>query len=110
MEIIGIAAILFGLFFLVVGVIGVLRLPDAYTRLHASGKVAITGLFGLLLGAAILMPSVTLRVIALSLFMILSAPVTSHAIAAAKQRSKTALDQAETRSPGTTQEYEQVVN
>ena len=82
LELLGVAALGFGLFFCAVGVIGVIRLPDVLTRLHASGKVATLGVFGLLLGAALLMPSTALRLLALGLFVLLTSPVATHAIAA----------------------------
>ncbi|MCY3781224.1 MAG: monovalent cation/H(+) antiporter subunit G [Chloroflexi bacterium] len=87
-ELLGVAALLFGLFFSAVGVIGVIRLPDVLTRLHASGKVAILGLFGLLLGAALLMPSSALRLLTLGLFVLLTSPVATHAIAASVHRRR----------------------
>ena len=86
LELLGVAALLFGLFFCAVGVIGVIRLPDTLSRLHASGKVAILGLFGILLGAAILMPSTALRLLTLALFILLTSPVATHAIAASVYR------------------------
>ena len=88
LELLGIAALLFGLFFSAVGVIGVIRLPDVLTRLHASGKVATLGLFGLLLGAALLMPSSALRLLTLGLFVLLTSPVATHAIAASVYRRR----------------------
>ena len=87
-EFIGLAALLFGLFFFVVGVIGTLRMPDIYTRLHASGKIPTLGMFGLLLGAAILMPSIALKALSLGLFILFTGPVTTHAIAASEYRRK----------------------
>ncbi len=87
-QLLGVAALLFGLFFSAVGVIGVIRLPDVLTRLHASGKVAILGLFGLLLGAALLMPSSALRLLTLGLFVLLTSPVATHAIAASVYRRR----------------------
>ena len=86
LELLGVAALVFGLFFSAVGVIGVIRLPDVLTRLHASGKVAILGLFGLLLGAALLMPASALRLLTLGLFVLLTSPVATHAIAASVYR------------------------
>ena len=80
-EILAIAAILFGLFFSVVGVLGLVRMPDIYTRLHATGKVSTLGLFGLLVGTAFLLPEVTGKVIALAVFAVLTLPVSTHAIA-----------------------------
>ena len=88
LELLGVAALLFGLFFSAVGVIGVIRLPDVLTRLHASGKVSILGLFGLLLGAALLMPSSGLRLLTLGLFVLLTSPVVTHAIAASVNRRR----------------------
>jgi len=93
LEILGVTALIFGLFFCAVGVLGVIRLPDTLTRLHASGKVATLGVFGLLLGAALLMPSTALRLLALGLFVLLTSPVATHAIAASVYRRREVLDQ-----------------
>ena len=93
LEIIGIGWLIFGLFFCAIGVLGVLRMPNIYTRLHASGKVATLGLFGLLLGAVFLMPSTFLKVLALALFVLVTSPVTSHAIAASEYRRKELIEE-----------------
>lgn len=85
-EILGLAALVFGLFFSTMGVLGLVRFPDVYCRIHASGKVSTLGLAGLLIGAAFLLPETTLRVIALGLFMAIASPVASHAVAAAAYR------------------------
>ena len=92
-ELLGIAALLFGLFFCAVGVLGVIRMPDSLTRLHASGKVATLGLFGLLLGAALLMPAIWLRLLALGLFVLLTSPVATHAIAASVYRRREIVEE-----------------
>ena len=88
LEALGVLALFFGLFFCAVGALGVMRMPNALTRLHASGKVATLGLFGILCGAALLMPSITLRVMALGLFVLLTSPVATHAIAASVYRRR----------------------
>ncbi len=88
LELIGVAALIFGLFFCAVGVVGVIRMPDSLTRLHASGKVATLGLFGLLFGAALIMPSISLRLLVLGLFVLLTGPVATHAIAASVHRRR----------------------
>ncbi len=93
LELLGVTALLFGLFFCAVGVLGVIRMPDSLTRLHASGKVATLGLFGLLLGAAILMPSTSLRILALGLFVLLTSPVATHAIAASVYRRQEIVEE-----------------
>ena len=93
LDLLGVIALLFGLFFCAVGVFGVIRLPDTLTRLHASGKVATLGVFGLLLGAALLMPSTTLRLLTLGLFVLLTSPVATHAIAASVYRRREILEE-----------------
>ena len=85
-EIIGAIFLIFGVVFSALGVIGVIRLPDTYSRLHASGKTSILGVVSICIGAALLMPAGALKLIALSAFMIFTGPVVSHSIAAAVHR------------------------
>lgn len=85
-EAIGLLLIAAGVFFSAVGVLGMMRLPDVYCRIHASGKVATLGIVGLLAGTAVLMPETTLRAAALALFLVIATPVASQAIAAAAHR------------------------
>lgn len=86
-EWIALIFIVIGVFFSFAGVLGVMRMPDVYTRLHASGKVSMLGLFGLLIGVALLMPAIAPKLIGLGLFLLITSPVASHAIAAAAYRS-----------------------
>ncbi|MBO9309343.1 MAG: monovalent cation/H(+) antiporter subunit G [Chloroflexi bacterium] len=86
-ELLGLAALFFGVTFSVIGVVGMLRLPDVYTRLHASGKVSTLGLWGILLGAALLLEGAFPRALALAVFLVLVQPIASHAIAAAARCS-----------------------
>jgi multicomponent Na+:H+ antiporter subunit G len=86
MEIIGLIVLWCGIGFCIVGVLGVVRMPDLYCRLHASGKVSTVGLCGLLLGAALILPSAALKLLALAIFAVLTLPVSTHAIAAAAYR------------------------
>lgn len=85
-DILGLVAVWVGIGFCIVGVVGTIRMPDVYCRLHASGKVATVGLCGLLVGAALIMPSAGLKLIMLGLFALLTLPVSTHAIAAAAYR------------------------
>ncbi|MFN7211085.1 MAG: monovalent cation/H(+) antiporter subunit G [Aggregatilineales bacterium] len=86
-ELLGLAALYFGVAFSFIGVLGMMRLPDVYTRLHASGKVSTLGLWGILLGAALLLEGILPRALALAVFLVLVQPIASHAIAAAARRS-----------------------
>lgn len=84
--IIGSVFMLAGLFFCLVGVVGIMRFPDVYARIHASGKVSSLGVIGILIGTAFLMPETALEVVVLGLFLLVSSPVASHAIALAAHR------------------------
>ena len=87
MEIIGLIVLWMGIFFSVVGVVGLIRMPDVYCRLHATGKVSTVGLVGILLGAALLMPAAWLKLLTLAVFAVLTLPVSTHAIAAGAYRN-----------------------
>lgn len=86
LEGVGCTFLIFGFLFSLVGVIGILRLPDTYSRLHASGHTGTVAIFFLCAGAAVLMPAFSPKLIALSIFIVFSGPVASHAIAAAVHR------------------------
>lgn len=86
-QVLGIVLLWIGVLFSLVGVIGTLRFPDVFTRLHASGKVSALGLAFLLVGTMILLPGSTLKLILLLMFIVLTAPVSTHAIAVAAVRS-----------------------
>lgn len=86
MDVIGLVVVWVGVGFSIIGVLGMIRMPDLYCRLHAAGKVSTVGLCGLLLGAAIMMPSAALKLVALTLFAVLTLPVSTHAIAAGAYR------------------------
>jgi multicomponent Na+:H+ antiporter subunit G len=87
----GIIFLLLGLFFCVVGVYGNIRLPDVFTRLHATSKVASVGMLGLLVGSALLVPDSAPKAVALGVLILFSAPVASQAIARSGYRDGCAV-------------------
>ena len=87
LKLIGLGAIWFGIVFNALGVVGLIRLPDVYSRLHATSKVSTLGLLGLLLGVVFIMGGgAGLKAIALGLFMMITGPMAGHAIASAAHR------------------------
>lgn len=86
-DALAVAGILFGLFFFVVGVVGLMRFEDVYARIHAAGKVSTLGQMGLMLATALLLPETTVKLILLAAFIVITAPVGSHAIANAAHRT-----------------------
>lgn len=83
---IGTFFITIGVLFAGIGILGNIRFPDVYSRIHASGKVSSLGIVSLLFGCAFLMPAIALKALLLGLFLVLSAPVAAHAIALAAYR------------------------
>lgn len=77
--------ILTGAFFTMVGALGLLRMPDIYTRLHASGVLDPFGvsliLIGLMFQAGLTL--VTVKLLFLILLLLFTSPVACHALARA---------------------------
>ena len=65
--------------------LGVLRMPDVFTRMQASTKASTLGLGCLLLGAAVQMGDFAslIRVMTIGAFVLLTTPVAGHVIARA---------------------------
>jgi multicomponent Na+:H+ antiporter subunit G len=80
--------LLLGGFFALIAAIGVLRLPDVLTRMHASTKAGVLGSSLILIGSAIYLAEteVTARVIATILFLMLTSPIGAHMIGRASVR------------------------
>lgn len=87
-DILAIFFLLGGVFFMLVGAIGVVRLPDAYHRLHAASKCSTLGLMGLVLAAMCHVGTldVITKSIAVVLFAFAATPVGSHMLAKAAHR------------------------
>jgi multicomponent Na+:H+ antiporter subunit G len=74
-----------GSFFVIVGGIGLLRLPDFYTRIHAASVTDTVGswlvVIGLMLQAGLSL--VTVKLILVLIFLVMTSPLASHALAKA---------------------------
>lgn len=72
-----------GFFFLTVGVLGLLRLPDVYTRMHAVGKCDTLGADLMLLGLILLMGGVTesIKLVMIMGLVFIINPVVTHLMA-----------------------------
>jgi multicomponent Na+:H+ antiporter subunit G len=71
---------LLGAIFILLASIGLLRMPDSYLRISVTTKAATLGIGLLLIAASIHFKdiSITTRVMAIILFMLLTAPVSGH--------------------------------
>lgn len=74
-----------GLFFMVVGAIGILRLPDVFTRLHAAGMTDTMGAGLLILGMCLQagLGLVLVRLLIVYAFLLFTSPISTHALARA---------------------------
>ena len=89
MEILSIIFIVAGLFFLIVAAIGVIRLPDVFSRSHAISLTDSLGAFLMLIGIALhegLGTNMLKILVVLSLLYIIN-PVITHATVRAAVRS-----------------------
>ena len=86
-QVVAMILLVLGTFLSLVGVIGFIRLPDVYTRLHATGKVSVFGLVFLLIAASILTPLTAWKGILLIFFVLLASPAVSHSIASAAYKA-----------------------
>ncbi len=85
-QFIALIAIIVGTFFSIVGVLGYLRFPDVYTRLHATGKVGVFGVVLLLVAAVVWTPLGWAKAGLLIVLLMVAGPVATHAIGSAAFR------------------------
>ncbi len=81
--------ILVGAFFLLVGAIGLVRLPDFYMRLHAPTKASTLGVGGVLLASIVLSAAQGrpgIPELLITLFVFVTAPVSANLLAQAALR------------------------
>ena len=83
LDIVSAVLLLAGAFFVVVGGMGMLRLPDFYTRIHAAGVTDTLGaeliLLGLILQTGFSL--MTVKLVAIVFFLFLTGPTSTHAVA-----------------------------
>lgn len=74
--------LLIGGVFAVIGSVGLLRLPDVLIRMHASTKIGTLACGLICAGSAVFFADaqITIRVIAIVFFLLLTAPIAAHMI------------------------------
>lgn len=79
--------------FALLAAVGVLRMPDVFTRMQASTKASTLGLGCLLIGAALQLGDFAsfIRVVSIGAFVLLTTPVAAHVIARASYRADVPL-------------------
>jgi multicomponent Na+:H+ antiporter subunit G len=82
-ELIGSVLILLGAVFLFSAGLGMLRMPDVFTRLQAGTKASTLGNMLVLSGVAFYHPGWSLKLLIVIYFVLLTNPISSHALARA---------------------------
>ena len=85
LDVLSWVSIVGGMFFMIVGTVGILRMPDIYTRLHAAGMTDTLGA-GLLLLAMCFQAGLGLsmvRLIIVYALLLFTSPIGTHALARA---------------------------
>ncbi|MHC4952463.1 MAG: monovalent cation/H(+) antiporter subunit G [Planctomycetota bacterium] len=83
LEVVGATLLIAGAIFMLVGSIGVLRLPDFYARTHAATNVDTLGIFLFVVGLAVKEGAslLTIKLAFVAVFILLVNPVGTHALA-----------------------------
>ena len=92
--------VLLGLVVTTLGVVGMFRMPDVYTELHAASKAVVLGVVAFLVASVFVGDAaVTTRALLIAVFLILTTPVGAHAIVRAAWLRQEAM-----RTPGAVDE------
>ncbi|MFU8795273.1 MAG: monovalent cation/H(+) antiporter subunit G [Dethiobacteria bacterium] len=87
-DLISLISLIGGLFFLFVGTVGLLRLPDVFNRLHATTKCDTLGAGLVLLSLAVQStPATGIRLALIVVFIIVTNPTAAHVIARAAYKT-----------------------
>jgi multicomponent Na+:H+ antiporter subunit G len=78
------ALVVLGVTIMTIGVYGVIRMPDIYTKLHAASKAVFLGVISLILASTVTAErEIVMRLVLIALALLLTTPVSSHVISRA---------------------------
>jgi len=92
MVYLGYIFIFFGVMAFLISAIGLVRMPDIYTRMHAGTKATTMGVILVILGAICIEPSWAWKLILLAVFILLTNPLSSSVIARASHEDGATLE------------------
>ncbi len=82
-RILGEVLIFVGAVFLFLAGVGIIRMPDVYNRMQAGTKATTLGAISVIMGVGIYHPQWFFKTAIISLFILLTNPVSSHSLARA---------------------------
>ena len=82
-EIISILSFVVGAFFIFTGSIGLIRLPDVFSRIHAAGMIDTAGVSFIILGMILQsgFSLITAKLVFIGIFIFFTSPITGHVTA-----------------------------
>jgi len=87
MEMIGTIITGVGTLFLLLGSLGIYRMPDVYNRVQAGTKCTTLGAFLTIVGVGIMQPEWFWKTLIIALFILISNPISSHVLGRASLKS-----------------------
>lgn len=84
-----------GALFFVISAVGLLRMPDVYTRMHVGTKATTIATLLVIIGACFLEPAWSFKLLLIGIFVLLTNPLSSSVVARAshKDAQKLQLDE-----------------
>jgi multicomponent Na+:H+ antiporter subunit G len=90
------ALVVLALVVMTIGVVGLRRMPDVYTQLHATSKAVFLGVIAILVASAASRdPAIVARAVLIGAFLLATTPVSAHVVARAAYRLREPM-----RTPG----------
>ncbi|WP_066711161.1 monovalent cation/H(+) antiporter subunit G [Celeribacter ethanolicus] len=87
LDTLGALVLLGGTLFLALGGLGLVRMPDVYNRIQAGTKATTLGTLLVLLGAALISPAWSVKLLLIMLFLMFTNPLSSQVLARAAHRA-----------------------
>jgi|LGOV01.1.fsa_nt_gb multicomponent Na+:H+ antiporter subunit G len=86
LDIVGGLALVGGAAFLLLGGLGLNRMPDSFTRIQVGTKTTTLGTILILIGAGCLQPEMGLKLLLIAVFLLFTNPLSSQVLARAAKR------------------------
>jgi len=87
LDLIGALVLVAGTAFLLLGGLGLVRMPDVFNRIQAGTKTTTLGTLLSLLGVALMQPAWSLKLLLIGVFLLFTNPLSSQVLARAAHRS-----------------------
>jgi multicomponent Na+:H+ antiporter subunit G len=87
LELIGFGFMFFGVLSFLISGIGLIRMPDIYSRMHIGAKSTTIGILLIITGAICIQPLWAWKLILLAIFVLITNPLSSSVIARASHNT-----------------------